>query len=105
MTLSEALVEMKNNKIIRRSNCNTSYCFDSNTKKFGIMIKYNQIEGVKYDIKYAERDNISFYADDVLADDWMVDQGGWRSGSAIVLHTIGRGFESLTAHWTDGRAV
>ena len=36
MTLSEALIEMKNNKIIRRVNCNTSYCFDSNTKKFGI---------------------------------------------------------------------
>ena len=52
MTLSEALVEIKNNKVVRRANCNTSYCFDTNTKKFGIMIKHNQIEGVKYDIKY-----------------------------------------------------
>jgi hypothetical protein len=24
--------------------------------------------------------------------------GGWRSGSAAVLHTVGRGFESLTTH-------
>jgi outer membrane cobalamin receptor len=55
MTISEALIEMKNNKIVRRANCNTSYCFDSNTKKFGMMIKYNQIEGVKYDIKYKEQ--------------------------------------------------
>ena len=47
--------------------------FDSNTKKFGMVIKYNQIEGVKYDIKYAERDTITFYAEDLLADDWLVD--------------------------------
>ena len=73
MTHSEALVEIKNNKIIRRANCNTSYSFDSNTKKFGMMIKYNQHEGVKYDIKYAERDTITFYAEDLLADDWLVD--------------------------------
>ena len=73
MTLSEALIEMKNNKIIRRANCNTSYSFDSNTKKFGMMIKYNQIEGVKYDIKYKEQNTISFYAEDLLADDWLVD--------------------------------
>ena len=73
MTLSEALVEIKNNKVIRRANCNTSYCFDANLKKFGIMIKYNQIEGVKYDIKYSEQDTISFYPDDFLADDWIVE--------------------------------
>jgi outer membrane cobalamin receptor len=73
MTLSEALVEIKNNKIIRRANCNTSYAFNSNTKKFCMMIKYNQHEGVKYDIKYAERDTITFYAEDLLADDWLVD--------------------------------
>jgi len=76
MTLSEALVEIKNNKVVRRANCNTSYCFDANTKKFGIMIKYNQIEGVKYDIKYTEQNTISFYAEDLLADDWLVDLGG-----------------------------
>ena len=73
MTLSEALVEIKNNKVIKRSNCNTSYCFDANTKKFGIMIKYNMHEGVKYDIKYSEQDTISFYSDDFLADDWIVE--------------------------------
>jgi hypothetical protein len=73
MTLSEALIEIKNNKSIKRANSNTSYAFDSNAKKFGIMIKYNQIEGVKYDIKYAERDTISFYADDLLAEDWIVE--------------------------------
>ena len=101
MTLSEALVEMKNNKVVRRANCNTSYCFDANTKKFGIVIKYNQIEGVKYDIKYKEQNTISFYAEDLLADDWLVDQGGWRSGSAVDLHSIGRGFESLIAHMEE----
>jgi hypothetical protein len=37
------------------------------------MIRYNQIEGVKYDIKYSEQDTISFYADDFLADDWIVE--------------------------------
>jgi hypothetical protein len=73
MSLSEALIEIKQNKIIRRIHSNTSYCFDVNTKKFGIMIKYNVHEGVKYDIKYAERDTISFYADDLLADDWIVE--------------------------------
>ena len=73
MSLSEALIEIKQNKIIRRIHSNTSYGFDVNTKKFGIMIKYNVHEGVKYDIKYAERDTISFYADDLLADDWIVE--------------------------------
>jgi hypothetical protein len=72
MTLSEALVEMKNNKVIKRANSNTSYCFDSNTKKFGMMIMHNQLEGVKYDIKYAEQNTITFYPEDLLADDWMV---------------------------------
>jgi hypothetical protein len=37
------------------------------------MIKYNVHEGVKYDIKYAQRDTLSFYADDLLADDWIVE--------------------------------
>ena len=90
MTLSEALVEIKNNKVIKRSNCNTSYCFDTNTKKFGMMIKHNQHEGVKYDIKYAERDTITFYPEDLLADDWMVIQFGevaeWSI--ATVLKTV-----------------
>ena len=99
MTLSEALIEMKNNKVIKRANCNTTYCFDSNVKKFGLMIKYNQHEGVKYDIKYSEQDTLRLNAEDFLADDWVVAQGGWRSGSAIRLHRMGRGFESLTAHW------
>ena len=90
MTLSEALVEIKNNKLIKRANCNTSYCFDTNTKKFGMMIEYNQHEGVKYDIKYAERDTITFYPEDLLADDWMVIQFGevaeWSI--ATVLKTV-----------------
>jgi outer membrane cobalamin receptor len=73
MTLSEAINELKNNKVVRRTNSNKSYGFDANTKKFGIMIKYNQIEGVKYDIKYSEQDTISFYPDDFLADDWIVE--------------------------------
>ena len=73
MTLSEAINELKNNKVVRRTNSNKSYSFDANTKKFGIMIKYNQIEGVKYDIKYSEQDTISFYTDDFLADDWIVE--------------------------------
>jgi len=38
-----------------------------------MVIKYNQIEGVKYDIKYKEQNTISFYAEDLLADDWLVD--------------------------------
>ena len=73
MTLSEAINELKNNKVVRRTNSNKSYCFDANTKKFGIMIKYNMHEGVKYDIKYSEQDTISFYSDDFLADDWVVE--------------------------------
>jgi outer membrane cobalamin receptor len=73
MTLSEAINELKNNKVVRRTNSNQSYCFDANTKKFGILIKYNIHEGVKYDIKYSEKDTISFYADDFLADDWTID--------------------------------
>lgn len=73
MTLSEAINELKNNKVVRRTNSNQSYCYDSNTKKFGLMIKYNIHEGVKYDIKYSEKDTISFYADDFLADDWIVE--------------------------------
>ena len=72
MTLSEALIEMKNNKVIKRANCNTTYCFDSNVKKFGLMIKYNQHEGVKYDIKYSEQDTFRLNAEDFLADDWVV---------------------------------
>ena len=73
MTLSEAINELKNNKVVRRTNSNKSYCFDANTKKFGIMIKCNMHEGVKYDIKYSEQDTISFYTDDFLADDWIVE--------------------------------
>jgi outer membrane cobalamin receptor len=73
MTLSEAINELKNNKVVRRIHSNTSYCFDANTKKFGIIIKYNMHEGVKYDIKYSEQDTISFYPDDFSADDWIVE--------------------------------
>lgn len=72
MTLSEALIEMKNNKVVKRANCNTTYCFDSNVKKFGMMITYNQHEGVKYDIKYSEQDTLRLNAEDFLADDWVI---------------------------------
>jgi hypothetical protein len=73
MTLSEALAEIKNNKIIRRANSNTSYCYDSKNRKFGSVIKYNKDEGVHYDMKFSELDRLSFDADDLFAEDWIVD--------------------------------
>lgn len=73
MTLSEAIVEMKNNRCVRRICSNKIYGYDPSKVEFYWCTIETSEDGKMSTIIKNNSESINFSVDDFFADDWLID--------------------------------